>query len=128
MQQNSEVDVNVLVKIYHQKLANALNQNVLLEAKLTTGNSHVMLAVRSGKAIRFEESKTRPMGRGASGVRGTRKSEVLPLRPFIFSPGMVQMSPSISSRWACLTGWLRRRVNISNRSANCGRDLSSSDR
>ena len=29
-----------------------------------------MLAVRSGKAIRFEESKTRPMGRGASGVRG----------------------------------------------------------
>ena len=42
----------------------------LLEAKLTTGNSHVMLAVKSGKAIRFEESKTRPMGRGASGVRG----------------------------------------------------------
>ena len=44
--------------------------DVLLEAKLTTGNSHVMLAVKSGKAIRFEESKTRPMGRGASGVRG----------------------------------------------------------
>jgi len=42
----------------------------LLEAKLTTGNSHVMLAVKSGKAIRFEENKTRPMGRGASGVRG----------------------------------------------------------
>jgi len=42
----------------------------LLEAKLTTGNSHVLLAVKSGKAIRFEESKTRPMGRGASGVRG----------------------------------------------------------
>ena len=36
MQQNSEVDVNVLVKIYHQKLANALNQNVLLDAKLET--------------------------------------------------------------------------------------------
>ena len=36
MQQNSEVDVNVLVKIYHQKLANALKQNVLLEAKLET--------------------------------------------------------------------------------------------
>ena len=36
MQQNSEVDVNVLVKIYHQKLANALNQNVLLEAILET--------------------------------------------------------------------------------------------
>ncbi len=42
----------------------------LLEAKLTTGNSQVMLAVKSGKAIRFEESKTRPMGRSASGVRG----------------------------------------------------------
>jgi len=42
----------------------------LLEAKLTTGDSQVMLAVKSGKAIRFEESKTRPMGRTASGVRG----------------------------------------------------------
>lgn len=42
----------------------------LLSAKLTTGDSQVMLAVKSGKAIRFEESKTRPMGRNASGVRG----------------------------------------------------------
>ncbi|MDA0779259.1 MAG: DNA gyrase subunit A [Bacteroidetes bacterium] len=42
----------------------------LLEAKLTTGTSQVVLAVKSGKAIRFEESKTRPMGRNASGVRG----------------------------------------------------------
>ncbi|MGM5471263.1 DNA gyrase subunit A [Flavobacteriaceae bacterium LMO-SS05] len=53
----------------------------LLEAKLTTGNSQVMLALRSGKAIRFEESKTRPMGRNASGVRGIRlansKDEVI---------------------------------------------------
>ena len=44
----------------------------LLEAKLTTGDSQVMLAVQSGKAIRFEESKTRPMGRNASGVRGIK--------------------------------------------------------
>ncbi len=44
----------------------------LLEAKLTDGKSHVMLALKSGKAIRFEEEKTRPMGRGASGVRGIR--------------------------------------------------------
>ena len=36
MQQNSEVDVNVLVNLYHSKLATALNQNVLLEAKLQT--------------------------------------------------------------------------------------------
>ncbi len=42
----------------------------LIEAKLTTGISQVVLAVKSGKAIRFEESKTRPMGRNASGVRG----------------------------------------------------------
>ena len=36
MQQNSEVDVNVLVNLYHTKLATALNQNVLLEEKLQT--------------------------------------------------------------------------------------------
>ncbi|GGG88241.1 DNA gyrase subunit A [Polaribacter pacificus] len=42
----------------------------LLEAKLTSGDSQVMLALKSGKTIRFEEEKTRPMGRTASGVRG----------------------------------------------------------
>ena len=48
----------------------------LIEAKLTTGNSQVLLAVRSGKIVRFEEEKTRPMGRTASGVRGiTLKDE-----------------------------------------------------
>ena len=36
MQQNSEVDVNILVNLYNSKLASALNQNVLLEAKLQT--------------------------------------------------------------------------------------------
>jgi DNA gyrase subunit A len=41
-----------------------------LEAKLTTGTSQIFLGLKSGKAIRFEESKTRPMGRSASGVRG----------------------------------------------------------
>jgi DNA gyrase subunit A len=46
--------------------------DILLEAKLTTGESQVMLALKSGKAIRFEEAKTRPMGRNASGVRGIR--------------------------------------------------------
>jgi DNA gyrase subunit A len=53
----------------------------LLEAKLTTGDSQVMLALKSGKSIRFEESKTRPMGRNASGVRGitlaNKKDEVV---------------------------------------------------
>jgi len=47
----------------------------LLEAKLTTGDSEIMLAVKSGKCIRFEESKTRPMGRSASGVRGIRLAD-----------------------------------------------------
>jgi DNA gyrase subunit A len=42
----------------------------LIGAKLTTGNSQVLVAVKSGKLVRFEEEKTRPMGRTASGVRG----------------------------------------------------------
>ncbi len=46
----------------------------LIEAKLTNGDSQIMLACKYGKAIRFEESKTRPMGRTASGVRGIRLS------------------------------------------------------
>jgi len=53
----------------------------LLEAKLTNGESQIMIAAKSGKSIRFEESKTRPMGRNASGVRGIRlrddKDEVI---------------------------------------------------
>ncbi|MDG1476232.1 MAG: DNA gyrase C-terminal beta-propeller domain-containing protein, partial [Vicingaceae bacterium] len=44
----------------------------LLEAKLTTGTDEILMALRSGKAIRFNERKTRPMGRNASGVRGIR--------------------------------------------------------
>lgn len=44
----------------------------LLEAKLTDGNSKVLLAAKNGKMVRFDESKTRPMGRTASGVRGIR--------------------------------------------------------
>ncbi len=42
----------------------------LLEARLTSGNSQVMLAVKSGKAIRFPEKKVRAVGRSGSGVRG----------------------------------------------------------
>ena len=61
---------------YSRPRANGINAitikegDELLEAKLTNGNSQILLAGKSGKAIRFEESKTRPMGRGASGVRG----------------------------------------------------------
>lgn len=42
----------------------------LLEAKLTNGENDIMIAVKSGRAIRFPEEKVRPMGRTASGVRG----------------------------------------------------------
>tara|TARA_B100000767_G_scaffold227668_1_gene217722 strand:- start:4407 stop:6917 length:2511 start_codon:yes stop_codon:yes gene_type:complete len=65
-----------LLEQYSRPRANGINaitvkdEDELLEAKLTTGNSQILLAVKSGKAIRFEEDKTRPMGRNASGVRG----------------------------------------------------------
>ncbi len=53
----------------------------LLEVKLTDGNSKVLIAGRSGKLVRFDEAKTRPMGRTASGVRGitlaNEKDEVI---------------------------------------------------
>ena len=63
---------------YSRPRSNGINaitikdEDELLEAKLTNGNSQIMLAVESGKAIRFEESKTRPMGRNVSGVRGIK--------------------------------------------------------
>jgi len=44
----------------------------LLEARMTNGKYHIMLAVKSGRAIRFPEASVRPMGRTASGVRGIR--------------------------------------------------------
>ena len=65
-----------LLEQYSRPRANGINaitireDDELLEAKLTDGNSEILIAVKSGKAIRFEESKTRPMGRSASGVRG----------------------------------------------------------
>jgi DNA gyrase subunit A len=44
----------------------------LLEARMTNGQHHIMLAVKSGRAIRFPEASVRPMGRTASGVRGIK--------------------------------------------------------
>jgi len=52
---------------------NAININEgdsLLEANLTSGSSEIVMALKSGRAIRFNESKVRPMGRTATGVRG----------------------------------------------------------
>ncbi|MGI6339800.1 MAG: DNA gyrase subunit A [Bacteroidales bacterium] len=47
----------------------------LLEARLTNGRHHIMLAVKSGRAIRFPETSVRPMGRTASGVRGIKLAD-----------------------------------------------------
>ncbi|MGD0342348.1 MAG: DNA gyrase subunit A [Bacteroidales bacterium] len=66
------------LEAYSRPRANGVNAitvregDELLEARMTNGNYHIMLAVRSGRAIRFPESKVRPMGRTASGVRGIR--------------------------------------------------------
>ncbi|MVN91338.1 DNA gyrase subunit A [Mucilaginibacter aquatilis] len=52
---------------------NAININdgdTLLEATLTTGTSEIVMALKSGRAIRFNEATVRPMGRTATGVRG----------------------------------------------------------
>ncbi|MCR5189817.1 MAG: DNA gyrase subunit A [Bacteroidales bacterium] len=44
--------------------------DTLLDARLTDGNAVIMMALHSGKAVRFKEEKVRPMGRNASGVKG----------------------------------------------------------
>ena len=57
---------------------NAISINegdALIEAKLTNGNNEIILAVKSGRAIRFKETNVRPMGRTAAGVRGIRVDE-----------------------------------------------------
>lgn len=65
-----------LVEAYSRPRAGGINAitinegDQLIEAKLTNGNQEVFIASRSGRAIRFEESKVRAMGRTAAGVRG----------------------------------------------------------
>jgi DNA gyrase subunit A len=64
------------LEAYSRPRANGVNAitvregDELLEARMTNGRHEVMLAVRSGRAVRFQESTVRPMGRTASGVRG----------------------------------------------------------
>jgi len=61
----------------------------LLEAKLTSGQNEIIIANREGRAIRFNEAKVRPMGRGAAGVKsmtlGSNKDEVI---------GMISADPT----------------------------------
>ncbi|HBZ67409.1 MAG TPA: DNA gyrase subunit A [Bacteroidales bacterium] len=49
---------------------NIKDDDMLLEARMTNGNSVVLMGLRSGRAIRFNEQRVRPMGRTATGVRG----------------------------------------------------------
>ena len=64
------------LEAYSRPRANGVNAitikdgDQLLDAKMTNGKCDIMIAVKSGKAIRFPEEKVRPMGRTASGVKG----------------------------------------------------------
>jgi len=64
------------LEAYSRPRANGINAitvregDLLLEAKLTSGKDEIIMAIKSGRAIRFNEEKVRPMGRNASGVRG----------------------------------------------------------
>ncbi len=66
------------LEAYSRPRSNGINAitvregDMLLEAKLTNGTDELMLAVKSGRAIRFNEQAVRPMGRNASGVRGIK--------------------------------------------------------
>ena len=65
-----------LLEAYSRPRQNGVNAitvkdgDQLLEARMTNGNHEILMAIRSGKAIRFHESTVRPVGRTASGVRG----------------------------------------------------------
>lgn len=86
------------LEAYSRPRANGINAvtiregDELLEAKLTCGKDEIIMALKSGRAIRFNESTVRPMGRNASGVRGIRltddkKDEVI---------GMIAVSDPLS--------------------------------
>ncbi len=72
---------------------NIIEGDQLLETRLTDGNCEIMMAVKSGRAIRFPETKVRPTGRGAIGVGGIEvddsKDEVV---------GMICIDPKDKSR------------------------------
>jgi DNA gyrase subunit A len=69
------------LEAYSRPRTNGINaitireNDTLLEARLTNGQNEVVIASKSGRAIRFNESLVRPMGRNASGVRGIKLNE-----------------------------------------------------
>ena len=76
-----------LLEAYSRPRQNGINAisiregDALLEARLTTGSSEILMAAKNGKCIRFEEDRVRAMGRNASGVRAItlndKKDEVI---------------------------------------------------
>ncbi len=86
-----------LVEAFSRPRTNGINAitinegDMLLEARLTSGNNEIIIANRGGRAIRFPEAKVRPMGRSAAGVRGIRLSETLENDAVV---GMISVDPN----------------------------------
>jgi len=84
-----------IVEAFSRPRTNGINAitinegDTLLEAKLTSGSNEIIIANKEGRAIRFNEAKVRPMGRGAAGVKsmklGSDKDEVI---------GMISADPT----------------------------------
>jgi len=78
--QNGTIKKTTL-EAYSRPRANGINAinvregDMLVEARLTSGTSEIIIASKEGKAIRFNEKTVRPMGRGATGVRAIRLAE-----------------------------------------------------
>lgn len=86
-----------LVEAFSRPRTNGINAitinegDMLLEAKLTNGHNEILIANRSGRAIRFPEAKVRPMGRSAAGVRGITLSDTTTDDQVV---GMVSIDPN----------------------------------
>ncbi len=86
-----------LVEAFSRPRTNGINAitikegDQLLEAKLTNGQNDILMAKRSGRAIRFPESKVRPMGRSAAGVRGVTLSDKIENDEVV---GMISVDPT----------------------------------
>ncbi len=86
-----------LVEAFSRPRTNGINAisinegDMLLEARLTNGNNEILIANRSGRAIRFPEAKVRPMGRSAAGVRGITLSDTMEDDRVV---GMVSVDPN----------------------------------
>ncbi len=86
-----------LVEAFSRPRVNGINAitinegDMLLEARLTNGQNEIVIANKGGRAIRFPESKVRPMGRSAAGVRGIKLSDKMENDVVV---GMISVDPS----------------------------------